>query len=135
MDSDVISWQGRQIVQSHLDLDDSLPLFASPEPRLLDTTSPIRLRTSIRPTVEVVAEDIQDVTAFPIREAALEQIQPIVELLEHSDPTEAHRADPLPDLNIDPARREDRFRVTPLTRDTGLVRHAYHLHRTLSIRL
>ena len=34
MDSDVIDWQGRQIVQSHLDLNDLLPLFASPEPRL-----------------------------------------------------------------------------------------------------
>ena len=34
MDSEVFDWQGRQIVQSHLDLDDFLPLFASPEPRL-----------------------------------------------------------------------------------------------------
>ena len=34
-ETDVVDWQGPQIVQSLLDLDDSLPLFASPEPRLL----------------------------------------------------------------------------------------------------
>ena len=50
---------------------------------------------------------------------------PLDELADHSDPTEAHHTDPVPDLEMDPVRRENRLRRTPPTPGPGLARRRF----------
>ena len=83
-------------------------------------------------SAEDVAGDIHDVVRLAVGEMALEEIEPIVDLThqpdpvdqlaDHSDPTEAHRPDPVPDLEMDLPRPEDRLRPTPPTPGPGLAR-------------
>ena len=84
------------------------------------------------PPAEDVAGDTQDVIRLAVREMALDEIEPMFdlvhhpetvdELADHSGPIEADRADPVPDLKMDPARPEERPLLTPSPWGSSLER-------------